>query len=153
MKKYIWLLLIVVFLFLIISYTIKKANDTYKNNRNLEAFLNKIASNDQYSESNSSMIKTALTWSRMAQIPKEAKNVNVKEDGSPFTRSYRITFNLKENNIKIWLHKSKGIIGAETIKINNNSFKYIIKPGAGAQYAEVVIDYETKFVCIYTWWS
>jgi len=100
-----------------------------------------------------SAISTALTWGRLAPLPETAQRLTVKTGGSAFSRSFRIQFTTLEQDIARWLALSDGTKEATPEKATASTRRFIIKPGSGAQHAEVIVDDAKGKVEIYVYWS
>jgi len=100
-----------------------------------------------------SMIRGTLEWGRLAPFPKTIQSFSIKTEGSMFTRAFRATFKAKADVIEKWLQDSPGIQGLTLERPQSNLRKYIIDPGGGAQYAEVVVGDNLNEVRIYVYWS
>lgn len=100
-----------------------------------------------------SMIKTTLEWGRLAPIPGSKSDFRISTEGGPFTRAFRSSFRLPKADLDKWIQASPGFSDAEKVEGNGSGDKYVIKPGGGAQYAEVTIDRGNGFVEIYVYWS
>ena len=101
-------------------------------------------------------IDTVLEWGRLSPFPESAENVTIKTEGSMFTRAFRVTFTASKDEVTQWLSHSPGTQNVTPIPENDTSSKYVIDPGGGAQYAEIVIrevNEQTLSVEIYTYWS
>ncbi|MBI5725008.1 MAG: hypothetical protein HZA50_13690 [Planctomycetes bacterium] len=99
------------------------------------------------------MIETTLEWARLAPFPQKAANFNIYTEGSAFTRTFKGSFTATEEIIKTWVEQSPGLQDAKIESISVKKKKYIISPGGGANYAEVIIDYETGKVEFKAYWS
>ncbi len=99
-----------------------------------------------------SAIHAISEWARLSSFPNEVKELKISTEGSAFTRAFRVSFNAEKTIIEKWLAKCPGIKDAK-IDSEENVTKYIIKPGGGAQYAEVKIYWKNNIVEIYTFWS
>lgn len=99
-----------------------------------------------------SAIKATLEWGRLAPFPKSARDLVVTTEGNMFTRSFRVSFSAPKEDIARWAEESPGIRETQPKK-EGSERKYVIKPGGGAVYAEVVIDDATDQVRIYVAWS
>ncbi|HEX9060197.1 MAG TPA: hypothetical protein VF941_08445 [Clostridia bacterium] len=104
-------------------------------------------------EKKSEMLKLTLKWGRLSPIPESKSKFNIETEGGSFTRSFRSSFYLRKTDIDKWVKSSPGLADAEVQNIDSTKKKYIIKPGAGANYAEAVIDREKGFIEIYVSWS
>ncbi len=104
-----------------------------------------------------SAIETTLEWGKLAAFPESARNLKVTSEGSMFTRAFRITFRAPMEDIEDWIESSPGLRGTEPEIIGKSTKKYLIKPGGGAEYAEVVIETRgngtTGLVKVHTYWS
>ena len=99
------------------------------------------------------MVEITLKWARLAPFPQEAENFNIYTEGNAFTRTFKGSFTASEETIKIWVEQSPGLQDAKIDAISEKKKKYIIPPGGGANYAEVVIDYETGKIEFKASWS
>jgi hypothetical protein len=99
-----------------------------------------------------SAIDAATTWGRLAPLPPSAQNVQVEVNGSMFTREFVITFDAAPAVIQQWIAASPGPSSATTSTAGSIT-TYAIKPGGGAQFAEVKVDSSTNRVVIRTHWS
>lgn len=88
----------------------------------------------------------------MNALPKSASKVSVDTEGSAFTREFKIGFNADEPDILEWLNKSKGTSALNINKSESHS-TYKIEACAGAQFAELQINWKTQHVTIHTYWS
>lgn len=99
-----------------------------------------------------SAINATLEWGRLAPFPESAQNFVITPVGNMFTRSFRVSFSAPAGDINRWVDESPGL--RETQPVREGSLrKYRIKPGSGAQYAEVVIDDSNHQVRVYVAWS
>ena len=101
---------------------------------------------------NRSGIKATLEWGRLASFPKSARDLVVTTEGNMFTRSFRVSFSAPKEDIARWTEESPGLRETQPEK-QNSQRKFVIKPGGGAVYAEVVIDDATNQVRTYVAWS
>ena len=97
-------------------------------------------------------IKATLEWGRLASFPKSARDLVVTTEGNMFTRSFRVSFSAPKEDIARWTEESPGLRETQPEK-QNSQRKFVIKPGGGAVYAEVVIDDATNQVRTYVAWS
>lgn len=100
-----------------------------------------------------SMIECTLVWGRLSNFPDSKSEFDIYTEGNSFTRSFRCSFYLPKSDLDEWIKRSPGLQDAEIQTIDSSKGKYIIKPGGGASYAEVVIDSKNCFVEIYVSWS
>ena len=99
-----------------------------------------------------SAINATKEWGRLAAFPDAAKNVVVTTEGNMFTRAFRVSFSAPREEIARWIDESPGLRETQP-QIEGPIRKYNIKPGGGAQRAEVVIDNSSNQVKIYVAWS
>jgi hypothetical protein len=100
-----------------------------------------------------SAIDCVLEWGRLAPFPESAEHLTVTTEGGMFTRAFRVTFVASQEEIARWLTSSPGTRELTPERVEPSTRKYLIEPGGGAVYAEVVIDDETNWVSIYVCWS
>lgn len=100
-----------------------------------------------------SAISCTREWARLESFPKSAQNLKVIVEGSMFTREFVIAFDAPKKDIDEWLMKSPGTKGVKPQIQADGSLFYGIKPGGGAQYAEVVISNKGRHARIRTYWS
>lgn len=104
------------------------------------------------------MVRVTLKWGRLAPFPTAAQNFQIQTDGGPFTRAFRTSFIAPAADIERWLEASPGTknpLPPEEVEYLRPSSKrrILIRPGGGAQIAEVTIDYTYNRVEIYVAWS
>jgi len=97
-------------------------------------------------------IEATLEWGRLAPFPKSARDLVITTQGNMFTRSFRVSFSAPKEDIARWTEESPGLRETQPEK-QNSQRKFVIKPGGGAVYAEVVIDDATNQVRTYVAWS
>jgi hypothetical protein len=100
-----------------------------------------------------SAIETTLVWGRLAPIPQSAQGLSVLTEGSSFTRAFRIKFTASPEDVEKWLTDSPGTREAVLESLPPTTRRYSIKPGGGAQHAEVNVDDVSHTVSIYVYWS
>ena len=100
-----------------------------------------------------SAIDSTLEWSRLAPFPKKVNSFKIETEGSMFSRAFRISFQADSDTIQQWLRASPGIQDASITIDDGKIRKYEIKPGGGAQHAEVMLNIQENLVRIYTYWS
>lgn len=98
------------------------------------------------------MAEITSEWARIAPIPDSKTQYNIYTEGNSFTRSFKSNFYLPKADLEQWIKHSPGLCDAK-IETTGNTKKYTIKPGGGAQYAEVVINFDKYYVEIYVYWS
>jgi len=99
------------------------------------------------------MMALILEWGRLSPFPVSATNVSIETEGNSFTRSFRASFTAPKQDIQSWIVDSPGLNGTTPEKLSDNKVQYIIEPGAGANKAEVTIDYVSNRVEIYVSWG
>ena len=97
------------------------------------------------------MIQDTVEWCRIDDFPVQGIEIEVK--GSVFSREYVGSFIASKELVDVWVENSPGLQNAKTEILSKGVIKYIITPGGGAQYAEVVIDFEYGKVTFRTYWS
>ncbi len=103
-----------------------------------------------------SAIKATREWGRLAPFPESASDLDVVTEGSMFTRAFRVTFQAPLDDIEQWIESSPGLEESTVEMIHTGTSKYVIEPGEGAAYAEVVITVlgdGMGLVEIYAYWS
>lgn len=91
-------------------------------------------------------------WGRLAPFPEAAEPVKLEVKGNPFARSFRARFRAPGEEIERWLGASPGT-GDAMLERTPTTRHYEIKPGGGAQHAEVNVDDARHEVSIYVCWS
>jgi hypothetical protein len=97
-------------------------------------------------------IATASVWARLAPLPPSAHGCRVEVKGSAFTREFVITFSASSPAVQQWIAASPGPASAQQT-VAGGITVYAIKPGGGAEFAEVRVDSSTGTVVIRTYWS
>lgn len=92
-------------------------------------------------------------WGRLSPYPASAKNLRSSTSGSALTRSFRVRFSAPGDEIERWLKESPGTRDVVPEQRGPGQRRYLIKPGGGAQHAEVNVDDEQGLVSIYVYWS
>jgi hypothetical protein len=98
-----------------------------------------------------SVIAATLEWARLAPFPQSAEKLVVTTEGSMFTRTFRVHFRAPAKEIEQWVQESPGL-RESTPTAESGGLKYVIKPGGGANRAEVIIS-NGEQVSIYASWS
>lgn len=104
-------------------------------------------------EQRKSMIACTMEWGRLASFPQSMRDFTITAEGSMFTRGFRSSFKADPATIEQWISRSPGLKETTPDKSKAGYRKYAIKPGGGAQHAEVTIDDTTHEVRIYVYWS
>jgi hypothetical protein len=99
-----------------------------------------------------SAINATLKWGRLATFPQSASDFVITPEGNMFTRAFRVSFSAPPEDIARWVNESPGLREEHPNK-EGSLRKYSIKPGGGAQHAEVVINDSTNQVRVYVAWS
>jgi hypothetical protein len=92
-----------------------------------------------------------LEWGRLAPFPTTAQEITIRTEGGLFSRTFRCHFKAPKSDIETWVRSSPGLLEAEST-YGDRKTKYLIKPGGGANRAEVTIG-DDGSVQIYTSWS
>lgn len=71
--------------------------------------------------------KGALSFGRLAEYPKSAKNFKIATAGSPFTRQFIVSFNAEAEDIESWIKASDGLKGVKP-EIFTESHQYLPYP-------------------------
>jgi hypothetical protein len=100
-----------------------------------------------------SMIDSTREWARLAPIPADAEDFAIEARGSMFTREFRASFRATGDSIARWLQDSPGTREATRTRTSQGRWTYSIRPGGGAQFAEVTVDDQTGVVTIRVYWS
>ena len=99
-----------------------------------------------------SAIDTAIEWARLQPPPVSSLRVNVDTSGSMFSREIQLSFRADRDQLHRWLLESDGISDAK-VSTKGSVTLYDIRPGGGAQFAEVRVDESTGHVIVRTYWS
>jgi hypothetical protein len=99
------------------------------------------------------MLRVTLLWGRLAPIPASARHLTITKEGSMFTRAFRASFSAPVSDIEQWLGESPGTREAAPERHSPTTRRFLIKPGGGAQWAEVTVDDTLGEVRIYVYWS
>ncbi len=99
--------------------------------------------------------ETTLEWARLNSFPPDAKSFKIVTGGTPFTRSFRVTFYGDPSTISAWVASCPGITDPACKKeaLENGMIRYEISAGGGAAFAELIHHKNRGIVEIYTWWS
>ena len=104
-------------------------------------------------EKQEEMVKITLEWGRLAPLPDHIENFSIHTEGSAFTRSFRASFGSTDEALQKWIEESPGLLDATVEAMDDDKQKFVIMPGGGANYAEVIIDFASNTVQIYVSWS
>jgi hypothetical protein len=97
-------------------------------------------------------IAITLEWGRLAPFPESERDFTIHATGNMFTRGFRTHFKAPIADIRAWLANSPGTQSL-TPERKGSQLPYEIKPGGGAQWAEVTVDEKEESVDIYVYWS
>jgi hypothetical protein len=100
-----------------------------------------------------SAIECTLEWGRRAPFPPSAKELSITIHGNAFTREFRTSFTAPQAEIERWLKESPGIRETSPTAPSPGIRNFQVRPGGGAQHAEVSIDDATNRVMIAVSWS
>ena len=70
-----------------------------------------------------------------------------------FTRAFRASFSAPIEDVEQWLRESPGTREATLERPSPSTRRFLIRPGGGAQWAEVTVDDSSGEVRIYVCWS
>ena len=102
-------------------------------------------------EEKRSAIDATLEWARLAPFPSSAQEFMIRAEGGSFTRSFRAHFKAPRHDIDNWVKQSPGLMSAEPTYADRKR-TYVIRPGGGANRAEVTIG-DDDSIEIYTSWN
>ena len=105
------------------------------------------------SRNQASARECVVAWGRLAPFPASVTNFKITTTGSSFSREFRCSFDAPAAEIETWLERSPGISDAETSSPSPHIRHFKIRPGGGAQHAEVTVDDARHQVSIYVYWS
>jgi hypothetical protein len=98
-------------------------------------------------------LDATLEWGRLAPLPPSAHHLNITVHGNMFTREFRTSFVASPEEIEEWLRTSPGIVDAVATTPSLGVRHFHIKPGGGAEFAEVTVDDTEHRVLIHVYWS
>ena len=99
------------------------------------------------------MMTVTLEWGRLAPFPSTARDLSVRTTGNLFTRGFESSFVAPPADIARWIDASPGLRETEPDLSSAGVRRYRVKPGGGAQFAEIRIDDTTNTVHIRVYWS
>lgn len=99
------------------------------------------------------MEEITLEWGRLAPFPSATEDFMIWTEGNSFSRTFKGSFTSSPTELETWIQKSPGLQDAEVEQISESTQRYIISPGAGASYAEVIINATTGTVEFRVSWS
>ena len=92
-------------------------------------------------------------WARLAPYPASARNLRATTSGGMFSRSFRVTFTAQPRDIERWLRASPGPREATEERPALGKRHFDIRPGGGANHAEVNVDDTSGRVEVNVAWS
>lgn len=101
----------------------------------------------------SSALEFTQEWARLARFPAGLKDLQVQVRGTSFTREFRVEFRAPRAAINAWLSRSPGTRNVNPVVRPDGSLLYSIRPGGGAQFAELLVSDDGTHVRIRTYWS
>ena len=113
--------------------------------------VSKNRSGEMTAEERKSAIDATLEWARLAPFPSSAQEFTIKAEGGFFSRSFRAHFKATRDDIDSWVNRSPGLLGTQPTNVDGKR-TYAIKPGGGANHAQVTISNDNS-VEVYTSWS
>src|SRR5689334_17714845 len=99
------------------------------------------------------MMTLVLEAGRLSPFPPSASHVSIKTEGNSFTRSFRARFTAPKADIESWIKASPGLNETTPNRLSTSKVQYMITAGAGANQAQVTIDFALNEVEIYVSWS
>jgi hypothetical protein len=105
------------------------------------------------SRNRASAIDCTLEWGRLAPLPPSAQQLTVTTHGSMFSREFRTNFVAPPEDIEEWVQCSPGTREAVVTTPSPGVRHFQIKPGGGAEFAEVTVDDTQHSVSIRVYWS
>jgi hypothetical protein len=105
------------------------------------------------SRNRASAMDCTLEWARLAPLPPSAQQLTISTHGSMFTREFRASFVAPPEDIEEWLRTSLGTREAVVTPPSPGVRHFQIKPGGGAEFAEVTVDDTQHRVSIHVYWS
>lgn len=82
----------------------------------------------------------ALSWAGLEPLPASVQSLEVKPEGSAFSRTFRITFTLPSNDLEAWLENSEKLKNLSPELMTNGEEQYVLEPELGARVAELRVD-------------
>jgi hypothetical protein len=105
------------------------------------------------SRNRASALDCILAWGRLAPLPRSAQQLTVTTHGNAFTREFRTSFVAPPEDIEEWLQTSLGTCDAVVTQASPGVRHFQIKPGGGAEFAEVTVDDTQHRVSVRVYWS
>jgi len=93
---------------------------------------------------------TICEWARVSSYSVSASSITVAVRGGMFTREFEVEMQMSEEKLAAWIASSPGFKDATTEK-KDGVVIYHIKPGGGAQFAEIRV--RGDHVTIRVFWS
>jgi hypothetical protein len=89
----------------------------------------------------------------LAPLPKNRRSDEIKIIGTAFDRTFLISFEASESDVKAWIESSPSLQRLTPKKLNDGSLKYLILDGEGGRSANLTISNQGKKVEIkVAWW-
>jgi len=102
----------------------------------------------------SDAIEAAITWGGLADLPDAAEDISVGTEGSMFTRTFIVRFELDNDAIDAWIKKSARMKNIVPFTDEEGTQLYEIRPGEeGSIGGTVLIDRLNHRVMISMSWS
>ncbi len=99
-------------------------------------------------------IEITLHWGGLAEIPHEHKHLSVRTEGSMFTRTFFVEFELPPEALHKWIASSKRLRNHTPDMKTDGTALYEIDPGEGGAIGGTVqIDFQKGEVQIKMAWS
>ena len=102
-----------------------------------------------------SAMDAATDWARLAPLPDDARGVEVRTVGGPFTREFRVSFYGEPAAVAAWVESCPGIQDSETTTeaAADGTLIHSVPAGSGAVFAEIRHHPIRGTVEIRTYWS
>lgn len=112
-----------------------------------------FALNSSTAREKEAALSSTRQWARLSSFPKTAYGLRVTHGGSMFTREFIVEFKAPAKDVERWLKESPGTKDVKPIAWQDGTLCYKIKPGGGAQFAELTVTKRGTAIMIRTYWS
>lgn len=102
---------------------------------------------------NQERLNLSLKWSGLESYPNEIQNLEIKPEGSYFSREFRVTFDVPVEELDRWITENSKIKSTEPELTDDGLEKYLLEPEGGAKVAELFVNRESGQVELYVLWS
>lgn len=96
-----------------------------------------------------------LEWARLSPFPVGVKGFQIRTEGGPLTRAFRVAFFGDPSAMAEWVKGCPGVLdpGCRRETQRNGAVIYRIPPGGGAAFAKLTHHPQRGTIEIYTYWS